>query len=782
MKYIGQPMKRKIDPRLLRGKGRYIGDIYMEGMLHASFVRSMHAHAKITSIDLEKAKELPGVIAVFGPDDAESLPNLPLLFASPTLTPVTQKPLNKIVHHVGEPVAMVIARSRYIAEDAAELIKIEYEKLPAVANLEDASRESAPLAHLHLESNVAARIHQSIGDANEKIKEAPLVVTRRFEIGRVSCLPIETRGMIAKWNDHLAEPNLEVYATTQSQHEMRKSLSENLQLSENQVRVIAPDVGGAFGAKAPIYVEDMLVPWAAMQVGAPISWIEDRMEHMMSSIHEREQIHEASLGVTLDGKIIAVTDKVLANTGAYVPWGVIVPIITSTLIPGPYKVPNYSCEVEVLYTNTVPHAPYRGAGRPQAALILNRLLDEAAHLLGIDPVEMKRRNLIQENEFPYETGLIGRDGKPQIYDSGNYPELVKMITNEGKYEGWRQFQKEQFAKGKFIGIGSAVAIENSGFGSFEGATVKMEYTGEVSVFTGAASQGQGHETSLAQIAAEVLDIPIDKITVREGDTGIFPHGTGTFASRIATIAGNAVYKAAQAVKMKAMAIAAYKLGVDEDRLECREGVIRLKGEQNTGISLADLAHEARGIFPGMTYQLPVDPTLEATEYYAPKAPAYSSMADMAVVEVDPKTFQIKILDYSSVHDNGVLLNPLIVTGQALGGISNGIGNALYEEVVYDKEGQLLTSSLMDYLVPTSCEVPEMNIYHLETPSPLNPLGVKGAGESGAIPVPAVIQSAVQDALRHLGININKIPIKPSYIKEQLKKVENAEFEKQILQK
>nr|WP_275411274.1 xanthine dehydrogenase family protein molybdopterin-binding subunit [Bacillus sp. B15-48] len=764
---------------MIRGQGKYIGDIQMEGMLHAYFVRSPHAHARITAINLEAAKKIPGVKAVFGPDDAAELPHLPLLFPSPTLTPVTQKPLNKTVHHVGEPVAMVIATSRYIAEDAADLIKIEYEKLPAVAHLEDASREGAPLAHQHLESNVAARIKQSIGDAHEKMKEAAVVVTHRFDIGRVTCLPIETRGMIAKWTNHLVEPNLEVYATTQSQHEMRKILSDSLRLSENQVRVIAPDVGGAFGAKAPFYVEDMLVPWAAMQVGAPVSWIEDRLEHMMSSIHEREQLHEASLGVTEDGKIIAVIDKMLASTGAYVPWGVIVPIITSTLIPGPYKVPNYLCEAEVLYTNTVPHAPFRGAGRPQAALILNRLLDEAAHQLGIDPVEIKRRNLIQEHEFPYETGLMGRDGKPQVYDSGNYPELVNMIMKESDYDGWRQFQKEQFAQGKFVGIGSAVAIENSGFGSFEGATVKMEYTGEVSIFTGAATQGQGHETSLAQIAAEVLDISIDKITVREGDTGTFPHGTGTFASRIATIAGNAVYKAANAVKEKAMAIAAFKLGVNQDLLECCEGWIRLKGEKNSGLSLAELAHEARGLYPGMTFQLPVEPALEATEYYAPKAPAFSSMADMAVVEVDPETYQIKILHYASVHDNGILLNPLIVTGQALGGISNGLGNALYEEMVYDKDGQLLTSSLMDYLVPSSCEVPEMNIYHLETPSPLNPLGVKGAGESGAIPVPAVIQSAVQDALRHFGIKIEKIPVKPSYIREQLKKVGSTGFNKKF---
>ncbi len=774
MKYIGQPIKRKADPRLIRGQGKYSGDIQFEGMLHAAFMRSTHAHARIVSVALEEARRLPGVVAVYGPDEAEELPNLPLLFPSPMLIPVTQKPLNRIVHHVGEPVVMVVAVSRYIAEDALDLVRIEYEKLPAVAHLAEAAGEGAPLAHEHLNSNTAANFTQSYGDAEAAMEEADLVVTHRFEIGRVSCLPIETRGLVARWNIEAAEPSLELYATTQSQHEMRKMLAESLGLAENQVRVIAPDVGGAFGAKAPIYVEDLLVPWAARQIGAPVSWIEDRMEHMMGTIHEREQIHEAALGVTSDGMIVAVKDRMLASTGAYVPWGVIVPLITSTLIPGPYKVPHYKCEVEVLYTNTVPHAPYRGAGRPQAALILNRLLDEAAFRLGMDPLEIRRRNLIQPHEFPYFTGLIGRDGKPQVYDSGNYPELVNIVTREGDYAKWRQLQKEGRRQGRWIGIGTAVAVENSGFGSFEGATVKMEYTGEVSVHTGAATQGQGHETSLAQIAAEVLDIPPDRIVVREGDTGVFPHGTGTFASRIATIAGNAVYQAAMRVKEKAIFIAAHLLNEKPEALECADGHIRVKGNPERRISLAELAHEARGVFPGTTYQLPVDPVLEATEYYAPQGAAISSMADMAVVEVDPETFQIKILHYTSVHDNGVLLNPLIVTGQAQGGIANGIGNALYEEIVYDKEGQLMTSSLMDYLVPSSCEVPELAVHHLETPSPLNPLGVKGAGESGAIPVPAAIQSAVQDALYHLGIRVEKIPVKPGYLKSQLKKTGHTE--------
>lgn len=769
MKYIGQPMKRKIDPRLTRGQGRYIADIHMDGALSAAFLRSTHAHANITEIDLEQARKLPGVVAVFGPDEAAELPCLPVVFPNPNLISVTQRPLDRTVHHVGEPVAMVIATSRYIAEDAVDLIKIKYEKLPAVSFLEDAARPGAPLAHRHMESNMAMSISQSIGNAHERMKEADVVVSHRFEIGRVSCLPIETRGLLAKWSHHQPEPMLEVYAATQSQHEMRKILSETFRISEHQVRVIAPDVGGAFGAKAPFYVEDMLVPWAALQVGAPVNWIEDRMEHMMSCIHEREQIHEASLGVTREGKIVAVIDKGLASTGAYVPWGVIVPIITSSLIPGPYRVTDYACDIDVFYTNTVPLAPYRGAGRPQAAMILNRLLDEAAHELNMDPLEIKRRNLIQADEFPYRTGLLSRDGKPQIYDSGNFPKLVETVKSKGEYAHWRQLQEEYRKQGRNVGIGTVVCIENTGFGNYEGATVRVEDTGEVTVFTGAATQGQGHETSLAQVAAEVLDVPLEKVIVREGDTSLFPYGTGTFASRIATIAGNAVYKAAQKVKQHALRLAAHELNVPESALELAGGYVRKKDEPGMHISLGALSHAAKGGAPGKTYDLPTDPMLEATDYFAPEGAAITSMSDMAVVEVEPETLQIKVLHYLSVHDSGKLLNPLIVTGQYQGGISNGIGNALYEEIVYDREGQLLTSSLMDYLVPSSTEIPEMTIHHIETPSPLNPLGVKGAGESGSIPVLAVIQSAVQDALRHTGIKIHKIPVKPLYLKEQLSK-------------
>jgi carbon-monoxide dehydrogenase large subunit len=774
MSYIGKPLKRKHDPRLLRGNGRYIADLDKKGILEAAFLRSPHAHARIVNIDLEEARKLPGVVAVFGPEDG--LPSLPLIFPHPNLVPVTQRPLNSVAHHVGEPVAMVVATSRYLAEDAIDLIKVNYEPLPTVAHLEDAVASGAPLAHGHLESNVAATFDQAVGDAEAAMQEADVVVSHRFQIGRVSCLPIETRGLLAEWKEYNAEPALEVYAATQAQHEMRNILAKLLAISENQVRVIAPDVGGAFGAKAIFYVEDFLVPWASRMVDAPVRWIEDRMEHMMSSIHEREQIHEASLGVTKNGNIVSVTDSMLANTGAYVPWGIIVPLMTSTLIPGPYKVPNYHCEGKVLYTNTVPLAPFRGAGRPQAALILNRLLDLAAEKLKMDPAEIKRKNLIEKHEFPYSTGLRSRDGSPQVYDSGDYPKLLDQVIELGEYNHWRQQQIEYCKEGRHIGVGIVSSIENTGYGSFEGATVRIEVDGSISVHTGAATQGQSHETTLAQVAAEVFDLPLEKVTVREGDTNLMTYGTGTFASRVATIVGTAVHNASEKMKKKILALASHLLKTDIENLETKDGFVKEKADslgKSTvkKIPFGELAREARGAIPGTTFSFPVTPGLETTDYFSPKAAAVTSMADLAVVEVFPETGHVSILNYATVHDNGRILNPKVVKGQIQGGVANGIGTALYEEIVYDTHGQILTSSLMDYIVPSSCETPDLAIGHMETLSPLNPLGIKGAGESGTIPVPAVIQAAVEDALGDWDIKLSQIPVKPSHLRELVRQAE-----------
>src|SRR5699024_458592 len=422
-------------------------------------------------------------------------------------------------------------------------------------------------------------------------------------------------------------------------------------ISYNPVRVIASDVGGAFGAKAIFYVEDFVVPWAAKKVGAPVKWVEDRMEHMQSCIHEREQYHEASLGVTKEGEIISVYDEMLANNGAYVPWGVVVPIMTSTLIPGPYKVPNYQCDCTVYYTNTVPLAPFRGAGRPQAALILNRLLDLAADQLGMDPMEIKRKNLIEKHQFPYRTGLKSRDGSPQVYDSGDYKALLEKVSEASDYQQWREKQKEYRQEGRFIGIGVVSSIENTGYGTFEGATIRVEGNGDVLVYTSAATQGQSHETTFAQIVADVFKLSPEKIHVKQGDTSLISYGSGVFASRIGTIVGTAVYQASNKIKEKLLQLGSDLLDVTVDDVDMDEGYVFIKKHkrsklltgEKTNVSFAELAYIGKGGVPGSTFNYSITPGLEETKFYNPKAAAITSMADIAIVEVDPKSMGIKIL-------------------------------------------------------------------------------------------------------------------------------------------
>lgn len=766
MKAVGAPMKRFADARLLRGEGRYVADIKFPHMLHAAFVRSIHAHAEVVGVDAERARSMPGVVAIWTPGEV-GLPALPLLFPHAQLDPVTQVPLGGAVHHVGEPICLVLATSRYRAEDAVAAIDVQYRVLPAVALLKDAINPKAARVHTDRKSNVAAHFEQSIGDALSALKVADVVVRDAFDIGRISCMPMETRGLVAVWDRAARDEHLTVYAATQTPHMMRRIYSQYFGMQEHQIRVVAPDVGGAFGAKEPFYAEDLLVAWAARQLGRPVSWIEDRMEHLSSAVHEREQTHESVMGLTRDGKIVAVLDDFLAGTGAYVPWGVVVPIITSTLIPGAFVVPNYLCRATVIYTNTTPQAPYRGAGRPQAAMVINRLLDAAARELSMDPAEIRRRNFIPADAFPYETGLISREGSPMVLDSGDYPELWETLLETGEYAAWRDRQERERGTRR-IGIGVAFALENTGMGPFEGATVRIEEDGTVTVATGAASQGQGHETSLAQVAADVLGVDPHTVRVLEGDTQLMAMGTGTFASRTAAVAGSAVYQSSEEVKAKILTLAASLLEAAPEDLELRDGEIQVRGVPDRAVSLGHLAFVAGGPFPGSTYNLPVDPGLSATRYFAPRGAAYSASAHLAVVEVHEDTGAVDILHYVSAHDCGTEINPLIVKGQIMGGVIAGIGTALYEEIRYDAEGQLLTSTLMDYLVPGAVEMPDIVSVSRSTPSPLNPLGVKGVGESGAIPVPAAISAAVQDAVWDLGVRVMRVPIRPSVMRDNIR--------------
>jgi carbon-monoxide dehydrogenase large subunit len=764
--YTGQRVRRQEDPRLLRGEGRYADDVAPPGTLHAAIVRSPHAHAHIRGIDTAAARALAGVAAVITAADLGSANRpLPNRFPHPTLRYYAQYPLARAkVHYAGEPVAVVVADSRYLAEDAAERVIVDYEPLPAVVDMERALQPGAPLVHddQGAPDNLAGRFTQQFGDVETAFASAAVVVRQRFEIGKCAGIPIECRGLVAVPSP-LGE--LTIWDATQTPHMIRDILAELLDKAPSELRVIPPDVGGAFGVKEPFYPENFLIPYLALQLGRPVKWIEDRQENLLAAIQERGQVHEAALAVDRDGKILGVQDRFVADTGAFCPWGIVVPIITSSVIPGPYKLPAYHCEVDVAYTSTGPLAPYRGAGRPQAVFVIERLLDEAARTLEMDRAALRRRNLIQPDEFPYAVGLVGRDGSPLVYDSGDYPGCLEKLLELIDYPAFAGEQAAARAQGRRLGLGLAFAVENNGLGPHEGARIRVEPSGRVVIATGACSQGQGHLTTLAQLAADVLAVAPEQVTVVAGDTDSIPYGTGTFASRTAVNAGNAVLIAARQVRDQALRLAGHLLEANPDDLELVDGAVRVKGaSQDRQLTLAELADFASARYPGRSFPAELPVGLEATHYFTPPAVTYSNGVHAAVVEVDPSTGEVSVLRYAMVHDCGNVINPLVLEGQLQGGYAAGLGNALYEEMVYGESGQLLTGSLLDYLIPTADKVPDVRLGHLCTPSPLNPLGVKGVGESATIAVPACINNAVADAL---GIPLNATPLTPHNLRKLL---------------
>ncbi len=709
---------------------------------------------------------------------------MPLLIPHPALTaPRTQRALaGDEVRYVGEAVAFVVARNRYIAEDALELIDVEYEDLPVVGTLEQATADDAPLVHAEVPRNIAAHLVQTVGDPDAAFAQAAHIVKDRLRMDRGAAHPMETRGIVAEWNE--TEQSLTCWISTQGPIPIKNGLAMLFHLPEQKVRVIAPDVGGGFGPKIMMfYPEEILAPMASMRLGRPVKWIEDRIEHFIATNHEREQIHDIEVAFDKDGRILGVRDTFVHDTGAFTPYGIITPLITATQVPNNYKVPNYRVEFTVAYTNKVPVSPYRGAGRPHGVFAMERLLDKAAHELGLDRAEIRRRNFIQPDEFPHDVGLIFQDGGPTTYDSGNYPEVqaraIKMI-------GWNTFKRQQEkarAQGRYIGIGLANYVEGTGIGPYEGAQVRVDVRGHVYVSTAASTQGQGHYTTFAQIAADALGVPLEKVTVTTGDSTQFRWGSGTYASRALTVAGNAVGLAARAVREKAAQLAADLLEVSPDDLEFENGIVSVKGAPGKSYSLAALAVASNPIryAYGEVPKLPPEPLprqgpalapdkepgLEAIRYYSPPHAAFASGCHAAIVEVDVDTGMVKILKYAVVHDCGTMVNPLIVEGQVYGGVAQGVGGTLYEKLEYDEQGQLRSGTYMDFLIPYATEVPHIETDHVETPSPLNPLGIKGAGEAGAIPTPAALASAIEDALAPLGIRITQVPIPPNLLRAMI---------------
>jgi len=769
---FGMPMPRNEDARLLSGRARFIDDIEPHGVLHAALLRSPYAHARILRIDAAPARARDGVAAVFTAADLGAFWQQAPMVVPPAPIPGlvfhqrTQVPLAKeVVRHVGEPVALVLASSRYLAEDAVADIVVEWEPLPVAAGLEQAVAPAAPRVHDDLDSNVSAWARQTKGDYPAAARAAAHIIRRRIAYDHGCAQPMETRGVLAQW-DADAE-RLTVWDTTQAPIPLRNGLAGLLGLSERQVRVVAPFIGGGFGPKVMMfYPEELLVPWAAIRLRRPVKWIEDRAEHFFATTHERLQIHDAEMALSADGRILGIKDVFLHDNGAYDPYGLTVPIISQCTLLGPYRVPSYDSTFTAVFTNKPTVTPYRGAGRQHGVFVIERLLDIGAHQLGLDPAEIRRRNFLAPEDFPHNHGILYQDFAPLEYDSGNYAPMLQRALELIDYERFRREEQPALrAAGRCVGIAVVCYVEGTGIGPYEGAKVQVQSSGKVSVLTGIGTQGQGHATAFAQIVGDQLGVSAGEIEVITGDTDQFYWGAGTFASRGAVVAGNAVHQAAHAVRQKVLTVAAAHFECAEQDLLIENGRVAVAGVPGHSVSLGELAvlaNPVRGAVAAGT-----EPGLEASSYFGPEIGATASGAHAMIVEVDPDTMMLKVRRYVVAHDCGPLINPLIVEGQIHGGVAQGIGNAFYEHLAFDDEGQLLNASFADYLLPTALEVPRMEITHTETPSPLNPLGLKGVGEAGAIPVGALFAQAIEDALElpRRGVELLEIPLSPCRVWE-----------------
>jgi|TARA_B110000263_G_scaffold241073_1_gene244912 carbon-monoxide dehydrogenase large subunit len=774
-RYVGTSVPRREDARLLQGTGRFIDDIRLPGCHHVVFVRSSMAHGILRGIDATDARTVPGVLAVLTGADLAS--TLPIMAPSKADGGVFEEQLLDIlgsdksfirredrkpvavdrVRHVGEIVAVVVATDPYIAEDAAERVVVDIEPLAAVVDPYAALEVDAPRLYDHWPDNRSLRLHVTKGDIDAAFSSAATVVKRRFHSGRVSASPIEGRGVVAELDSRTTR--LTVWSSTQIPHPVRTVLADALSLPVSRIRVVAPDVGGGFGCKAIPYPEETIVAHLAMVLGVAVKWIEDRWEHFASSSHSRDQYHDIELALDADGRILGLRDRFVMDAGAANPLGVVQPYNTIAHLCGCYKVSALDVEAIAVVTNKVPLSPYRGAGRPEAVFAMDRILDVAAQAIGLDPIELRRRNLIPAEAMPYEVGINYRDGSPIVYDSGDFPACFERAVELSHADSERR-SGFVLDDGRKVGLGISTYVEGTGVGPFEGALVRVDGDGTVCVAVGACPQGQGHETIFSQIAADVLGLHPDKIHVTTGDTDAVPYGWGTLASRSAVVAGSAVTEAATELRHKMLEALAEDWEIAASDLEIDDGSLFVRGTPSRTASFATVAER---FLPGGPYARIYGAGLEAQSYWEPPTVTFAGGVHVARVAVDTETGQTEILDYVVVHDCGPLVNPLIVDGQIAGGVAQGIGTALYEELHYDEIGQPLNPNLIDYLLPSADTVPELVVAHLETPSPLNPLGIKGVGEAGAISPPAAIANAIEDALRDFDVHIDQVPVSPSYV-------------------
>lgn len=744
-------VKRREDPRLLTGQGTYVADIDLPDMLELTFVRSTMPHAMIRSIDYREAERSPGVHLVLTARQLQEE-------APSTLTGVASTPALAIdrVRYFGEPVAAVLADNRYLAEDAAELIEIEYDELPVLVDVLDAIRPDAVAIHESSPNNIANVHERSFGNFDALEERADVIIHETFRIHRASAQPLETRCLVAAPDP--ASKGIVVWTAHQGPHQLRNGIMNALGLAAHQVRVITPDVGGGFGQKNGVYPEDIVCCYLAYRMQRPVRWIEDRQEHFVSASHEREQKHEVTLLAKKDGTLLGIRDHCYIDQGAFLQRGHAIPLRTIMTLPGPYRMEAYEGKATTVFTNKVPVGPYRGAGRPQGNFIMERMMDRLARHLQLDPVEVRLKNLITPHEMPFDRGFSDHRNTRVIYDSGDYPGTLLETLNISNYETLRRTQAEQTRSGSLNrvveGIGVSCSVEDTGGGGYEGAMIRLEPGGRFMLYTGSAAQGQGHETTFANIAARALGIPPDAITVVLGDTAHLTHGVGTFGSRSTVVAGGAVHRSTLKLKEQLFEIASSLLEVAADDLILTSDRIHVAGMPDRHILLKNLANQ--------------HPGLGATDYYEPDAPTYANGAHVCRCRIDLDLCRIELTHYYVTHDCGTLIDPPLVAGQVHGGVLHGLSTVLFEEHVTDESGQPLTTSYKDYLIPEATSVPPFILAHKESPSPLNPLGVKGAGEGGTVPALAAVSAAIEDALyqaRRLGLIksvpvINELPVSP----------------------
>ena len=752
------------DRRIIRGKGRFIDDIAFPGMLEVAFLRATEAHAKINKWDSSDALALPGVKAIYRFEDLKPAliqDRLPLQFTAVLPDNITPFVLaDREIIYVGEPVALVVATSRYIAEDAVSRIVVDYESLPAIATCADALADNAPLVATDRTSNVIADMLQAFGDVEAAFAKAAGSVRLKINQHRGGAHPMEGRGVVAQ-RDH-ASGGLTFWSSTQMAHELRSVLVRMIGLDENLIRVIAPDIGGGFGAKYLVYAEEVAVAAAALIIGEPLKWIEDRREHFLAALQERDQHWDVEVCHDADGRLLGARGNLVHDQGAYTPQGVNIPFNSGTAFPGPYVLPAYHLKIAAVSTNKVPTSSVRGAGYPQGTFVMERALDAIADALAISRVEVRRRNLVQPDKMPYATPLQSRSGTSIVYDSGDFPKTLETALEEIEFYQFADRQAAAAAQGKMLGIGIACGIKGTGRGPYESGTVRIGASGTISIYTGASDMGQGIKTTLAHICARQFDVPPESIAVIAGDTATVPLGMGGFASRQTVTAGSSVHLAASKVRAKALRIASHLLEASEDDLEFKDGAVQVKGVGGLKVSLKQVAAAVYGS-PGYSLPAGIDPGLESAEIYVPKGLTYGMGCHAVELLLDPVTCAPHIERYVVVNDAGVPINPDIIIGQIIGGVAHGIGNAMYERMYFDANAQPISTTFAEYLLPTSTEVPRIMVKPVVYPSKLNPIGVKGVGESGIVPAAAAIVSAIESAIGRPDVRILDIPLSPSHL-------------------